>query len=432
MPKWALFSALLVMTSCGGFRLFGDKTLEQEREIASVAMERLVIEENKSFGSEIDERLVSLYNYYALAHRNLYTFDQSISDQKLEDLYRGPAYLSIIAVKTQVDEIESELLELIAALKEKNSKSDIQKIHIFRERVENFAGKSPLAYLAMINLAASIEAKVQEKIDYSQENLEEEIKSLEANKEFQIFEKNIEHLSHLLETDIKSRAKRFKPSETESGNITGHEFPAKVWALTFNNGPGKKITPQILEDLKAFNLKATFFQTAGKILATPDEAKAVQLAGMEIGSLTFGHQDLTKVGLLTLEKEIGAATKSIEKTLSVDIEFFRLPYGSGIEVPSIRQQIAKNNLIHAYWNVDTLDWLAQSPDRIILRTKKLMKKTHRDSGIILFHDVHERSAVASKEIMNFLKQDGRRTCTLGSIVKDMNQGRKSVCSQKSF
>lgn len=427
MPKWALFSALLAMTSCGGFRLFSEKTLDHEREIASVTMERLVIEENKTFGSEIDERLLSLYSYYTLAYRNLHAFEESIPEEDLADLYQGAPYLGMLAIKTQVDEIEKELLELNRNLKVKSSKSETQRSHILKERVEAFAKKSPLASLSMANLGAAIGAKVNEKLKLTYQELVEEIKILESSKDFRIFEKNVEHLSHLLETDIKSSTRKFKPSETEQGNVSGEEFPAKVWALTFNNGPHEKITSQIIENLRAANMSATFFQLAGK----NDESGVIK-SGMEIGSLTFGHQDLTKVGLLTLEKEIGVATKELEKSHNIDVKFFRLPYGSGIEVPSIRQQIAKNNLIHAHWNVDSLDWLAQSPDRIISRTKKLMKKTRRDSGIILFHDIHERSVTASREIITFLKEDGRRTCTLGTIVQDMNQGRKQVCSQKSF
>ncbi len=431
MPKWALFSTLLVMTSCGGFRLFSGKTLEQEREIASVAMERLVIEENKTFGADIDEKLGGLYNYYAIAHRNLYAFDESIPELPLEDIYQSSPYLKLIAVRTQVDEIENELIELSKNADEK-SKPEIQRIHILKERVKAFSQKSPLSSLAMSNLGSLIGIKLRNGVATSRQEILEEIKNLEANKEFQIYEKNIDHLSNLLESDLKSSAKKFRPSETEVGNISGQEFPPKVWALTFDNGPHKRFTSEILKNLKVKNLKATFFQLGKQLENNKEVGLQVKKAQMEIGSNSFSHQELTKMGLLNLEKEIDLSTRTMEEKLNVDIKFFRLPYGSGIQVPSIRQQIAKNNLIHAYWNVDTLDWLAQHPDRIINRTKKLMKKTPRDSGIILFHDVHKRSVIASLEIMDFLKKDGRRTCTLGDIIEDMNQGRKSVCSKKSF
>jgi peptidoglycan/xylan/chitin deacetylase (PgdA/CDA1 family) len=122
----------------------------------------------------------------------------------------------------------------------------------------------------------------------------------------------------------------------------------------------------------------------------------------------------------------------MEKKYKVDIKFFRLPYGSGIDVPVVREVIAKNKLINTFWNVDSLDWIPQSPDRIVKRTRELMRKTPRDAGIILFHDVHQRSVTASGSIMDVLKSDSRRVCTLGEIVDDLNEGKGQVCSSSFF
>jgi peptidoglycan/xylan/chitin deacetylase (PgdA/CDA1 family) len=101
-------------------------------------------------------------------------------------------------------------------------------------------------------------------------------------------------------------------------------------------------------------------------------------------------------------------------------------------IPSIRNLLVKNDLVHVLWNVDTLDWIAQTPDKIVLRAKRLMRKAPRDSGVILFHDVNSRSVIASKILMDYLSEDSRRTCTLGKIVKDINQGVIEVCSKKSL
>jgi len=38
----------------------------------------------------------------------------------------------------------------------------------------------------------------------------------------------------MMEMNIKSDSKKFMPSESSKGNITGQEFPGKVWALTFD------------------------------------------------------------------------------------------------------------------------------------------------------------------------------------------------------
>lgn len=103
----------------------------------------------------------------------------------------------------------------------------------------------------------------------------------------------------------------------------------------------------------------------------------------------------------------------------------------------IESNLKKNNLKGTFltdtqeeleaWNVDTLDWMAQTPDRIIRRTLSLMKKTSHDSGVIVFHSVHGRTALAAGGIMGRFKESKRRTCTLSEIAKDLNQGSDKVC-----
>jgi peptidoglycan-N-acetylglucosamine deacetylase len=106
-----------------------------------------------------------------------------------------------------------------------------------------------------------------------------------------------------------------------------------------------------------------------------------------------------------------------------------LPYGAGASVTHIREKISETGLIHAGHNVDGLDWMPQSPERIALRTIKLMRKTSKDSGIILLHDVHDRTALALPRILDYLKENNRRTCTLDQIVGDMNKAVTTVCSK---
>jgi peptidoglycan/xylan/chitin deacetylase (PgdA/CDA1 family) len=427
MIKFFLYlSIFFVSSSCGGLKFLDEKGQKAEREIASIAVSQLLDEEDKSFSAEIDETLLSLHSYYVIGQMNLIKFDDSLQDSRLEDLYKERPYLNLLALKTQVDAIENELAQIVTSAK--NGHAGKHKILI--ERMMKFSKKSLIASLSMENLFEMMDVKVKvHSKDLTGQEIEKEYAQLSTLRDFQIFEKNVDHLSHMMEMDIKSSAKKFKPSLAENGNLSGQEFPAKVWVLTFDNGPDKVRSKLVLENLKARNLKATFFQIAQLANLHLSTSQAIRDAGMEIGSHSYSHKELTTVGGLTMEKEISLSTKSLEENLKIDVRFFRLPFGSGASTPVIREMIAKNNLIHAIWNIDTLDWMAQTPDKIIKRTKLLMKKTPRDGGVILFHDVHMRAVLASAEIMDHLKLDGRRACTLGKIVNDMNEGSKTVCSK---
>lgn len=423
MPKWSFLLLTLVLSGCGGFKLWKSEDKVKQREIASLSIQQLMQEETQSFSTEIDEKLLSIHSYNLIAQRNLIQFDESIQDASLEELYQQGPYLKLVAVKTQTDEIEDEIKDLWQYLEKKND----PKKTILEARIKQFIQSSPLASSSMENLATELNLEKLTLVKVTKALINKEYEIQEVRKEFQIYEKNIDHLSHLMGLKIRSKDRKFYPTEGKGGNVTGEEFPAKVWALTFDDGPNQRISPKVLKLLKEKKLKATFFQLAQKVESNPETARAVRDAGMEIASHSYSHKLLTTVGNLTLEKEIKLATENMEKSLNIDVKYFRLPYGIGISTPNIRHQIAEANLIHVVYNIDSLDWLAQSPDMIIKRVKTLMKKTTRDSGILLFHDIHPRTVEAAIAIMDHVAQDGRRVCTVGEIVTDMNEGAETVC-----
>lgn len=418
-----------MLTSCGGFELFGHKSNDKGRDIASITVKELANEEATTFKAEIDEKLLSLHSYYVIAQVELAKFDAQLDNQGLEELYQSSAYLSLTATRTQVDEIEDEIFELWTSLNEKKTKSSNQKSELLIQRIETFAKQSHLSALSMKMLEEKLSLNIVKTKDLSvaKEQISQEVKRLEVSKEFQIYEKNIEHLSHMMAPRSREEGKTFYPSTLGNGELTGSEFPSKVWALTFNDGPTKNSTTTIVKNLKSHDLKATFFQLAQKVEENRDLAKTVRDSGMEIGAHSYSHKLLTLVGSLTLEKEITHSTQNIEKSLKLDIKFFRLPYGVGASVPNIRQKLVDNELIHVGHTVDTLDWVVQTSDKIVKRTRVLMKKSPKDSGIILFHDSHKTTIEASAILMKDLKENGRRTCTVGEIVSQINEGVETVC-----
>lgn len=419
----------LLLTSCGGFELFGHKTNDKSRHIASITVKELASEEAQTFKTEIDEKLLSLHSYYVIAQVELTKFDAQLENSSLEELYKSPPYLSLTATRTQVDEIEDEFFELWTSLNEKKTKSANQKRDLLIQRMEAFSDISHLSSLSMKMLEEKLALDLikVKNLKVTKEEISEEVKRLEVSKEFQIYEKNIEHLSHLMGPRVKEEGKTFYPSTLGNGELTGSEFPSKVWALTFDDGPTKNSTAAIVKNLKVHDLKATFFQLAQKVEDHKDLAKSVRDSGMEIGAHSYSHKLLTVVGSLTLEKEITHSTRNIEKSLKLDIKFFRLPYGVGASVPNIRQKLVENELIHVGHTVDTLDWIVQTPDKIVKRARAMMKKSLKDSGIILFHDSHKTTIEASAILMKDLKENGRRTCTVGEIVSQINEGVETVC-----
>jgi peptidoglycan/xylan/chitin deacetylase (PgdA/CDA1 family) len=71
-----------------------------------------------------------------------------------------------------------------------------------------------------------------------------------------------------------------------------------------------------------------------------------------------------------------------------------------------------------YWNVDTLDWQDRNPDTLYNRTMKQIARQGR--GVILFHDIHSQTVVASRRMMDDLRKQGAKVVTMEEAVSAIN------------
>jgi len=214
---------------------------------------------------------------------------------------------------------------------------------------------------------------------------------------------------------------KIRPDPGPAGNITGNAFPKSTWALTFDDGPNKNST-RVLDNLAAHKMKATFFVLSQQIqpelfLATAERERDDAHA---VASHSYTHANVPKLGPTGRNKEIVEAAQEFEKLLGKKPLYYRLPYGSGMNVPSVREIISQAGMIHVFWNVDTLDWQDKDPDVIVQRALAQIKQ--QGHGVILFHDIHSQSVTASEKIMAYLTdpQNGIRTVTLPEIVDEIN------------
>ncbi len=221
---------------------------------------------------------------------------------------------------------------------------------------------------------------------------------------------------------------KIEPSTTSAGNITGAGFPKGVWALTYDDGPART-TAAVLDNLKKHDIKATFFMLSQQIDSAkefPEVAVRESKEGHDVASHSYTHPQVPKLGATQRVYEIEGAVKVFEKVLGKRPDFYRLPYGAGVSVPAIRTEIAKSCMVHAFWNVDTLDWHDKDPELIYNRSVKQVESLGR--GIILFHDIHAQSVKASEMLMSYLKEKGVRLVTLTEAVKEINGGKSWTCT----
>lgn len=177
-------------------------------------------------------------------------------------------------------------------------------------------------------------------------------------------------------------------------------FPNLVWRiptkqkelfLTFDDGPIPGPTDFVLETLRKFNCKATFFCIGDNIRKHPDIFKKVIDAGHTIGNHTFNHVKGWNTSLDNYVENVKQCDTEIQNSIFriQYSKFFRPPYGL-----ITRKQIkALNDYKIIMWDVLTIDYDKNvSPEACLQNSIRVTRR----GSIIVFHD-----SVKAERNMNY-------------------------------
>ena len=162
----------------------------------------------------------------------------------------------------------------------------------------------------------------------------------------------------------------------------------KVLYLTFDDGPTPKITEWVLDQLKHYQAKATFFCIGNNIEKYPDIFSKTVDGGHTIGNHTFHHLKGWKTKSKNYLKDIEQTQKIIERSTSTDL--FRPPYGK-FKITQARQLLSLGYEV-VLWDVLSYDWDQNISPKTCFNN--VVSKATKGS-IIVMHD----SQKASKNLM---------------------------------
>ncbi|WP_276358851.1 polysaccharide deacetylase family protein [Daejeonella sp. H1SJ63] len=147
--------------------------------------------------------------------------------------------------------------------------------------------------------------------------------------------------------------------------------------LTFDDGPIPVVTPFVLNTLKKFNAKATFFCIGDNVRKHPDIFSLLEAEGHTVGNHTYNHLK----GWKTDNKEY---LKNFEECAELTgSRLFRPPYGriKKSQIKIIKALYPATEII--MWDVLSGDWDQNiSPEKCIQNVLKNAK----NGSIIVFHD----------------------------------------------
>lgn len=206
--------------------------------------------------------------------------------------------------------------------------------------------------------------------------------------------------------------------DKDEKEIFGYELPTKTIVLTFDDGPHVSYTEEIAAILKQYNVPGVFFQVGqnvGKVDATgkqslnknADTSKKLMDAGHILANHSFSHALLSKESGDGLHAEIERTDQLLKTINAKRSPLFRFPYGA--KNKEGMQILHTLGLRSVMWNIDSLDWADPVPSSIVNRVMSNLEKEKR--GIVLFHDIHERTVKALPMILDKLIAEGYRFAT---------------------
>ncbi len=211
--------------------------------------------------------------------------------------------------------------------------------------------------------------------------------------------------------------------------------PEKVVYLTIDDGPDPKSTPQYLEVLRQYNVKATFFMVGATMERNPHLVKDIDSEGHAIGNHSYTHNyGSLYANTENFTEEILKTEEIIYSLTGKKNKIFRAPGGS----PNMRKTELLDNLNelgYAYfdWNVSAADTAPRgiTKSQVIYNIKRESKGVKK--VIVLMHDNHRRmaSVEALPEVIEWFKEKGYEFGTLNESVEPIHIKWKAQKSKTS-
>jgi peptidoglycan/xylan/chitin deacetylase (PgdA/CDA1 family) len=175
--------------------------------------------------------------------------------------------------------------------------------------------------------------------------------------------------------------------------------------LTFDDGPIPPYTAKVLDALAAECVKATFFVVGQQAQAHPDLVQREYREGHTIATHSEHHPHLNHMPVDAATKDIADGIASAGKALgnpNAVAPFFRFPYLD----PTRATEESAFKMGLTIWSADLhgSDWNLVGPEYVVSTTISRLER--RRKGIVLLHDIHQRTALALPMMLRELKARG--------------------------
>ncbi len=153
-------------------------------------------------------------------------------------------------------------------------------------------------------------------------------------------------------------------------------------ALTFDDGPNPIYTPQLLDLLKKYDVKATFFVVGSKVKAYPEIIKRMSQEGHTIGIHHFEHTSSWILLPSQLKRQLQLTEEAIMECTDQKVTFYRPPWGQF----NLFSLLLSKRFKIIIWSHIFGDWKVKKGKNGLLEQLLAVKEP---GSILLLHDCGE-------------------------------------------
>ncbi len=186
-------------------------------------------------------------------------------------------------------------------------------------------------------------------------------------------------------------------------------------ALTFDDGPDPRSTPQLLDLLRAEKIPAAFFCIGKNVAAHPKLAAQIVREGHLLENHSYAHSHFTNFySTARLQTELAQTQAVIVQASGVAPKFFRPPVG--LSNPATFRAARNLDLQVIGWTIRSLDTVIREPDKVVARVTRGLQP----GAVILLHDGNipaEKLLTTVKSLLDTLRGLGYEIVRLDDLLK---------------
>ncbi|WP_234405516.1 polysaccharide deacetylase family protein [Paenibacillus sp. IHBB 10380] len=186
-------------------------------------------------------------------------------------------------------------------------------------------------------------------------------------------------------------------------------------AFTFDDGPDPQETNEILDVLKQYHAKATFFVVGEQATKYPDIVRREVSEGHELANHTYSHTDFKHLSKEEVKEEIVKSENEILSITGQQTILFRPPGGYCNDLIMKTAEQLGYTVILWTWYQDSKDWSKPGVHQIVNR---VVSNAH-SGDIVLFHDRisgKSQTVKALKVILPELQEQGYSFVTISKLL----------------